>query len=163
MWAGDTTTAAQMALTDRRRFPRYENAAVSFSNVLIHARMYKEAEQICRDFLSTGEESPQILLNIGLIKEIQNQYDSSVYYYDLAYKVWPDAPMDMQLNLYMKCIINGYDSLASAGLERILPRLRTGNRKFTAGVLNVLKNGRPAAIDSLRKVLLGSVQSGGAG
>jgi hypothetical protein len=54
----------------------------------------------------------------------------------------------------LDCFTSGNDKLAQSGFERLLPKLTSTFKNNATNILNILKTGDSARIDSLRQVVI---------
>jgi hypothetical protein len=134
-------------------------SASKLSATMINIGRLSEAEQICQGFLSTGQQDTSIYNNLAYIKQFEGQSDSAVYYLDKALSFNINKSPKILLSFYVTCFIKGYDKLAIAGINRIMPGLSDSNRPFANSMLQILSKGSAASIDSLRTVLTKSMKA----
>jgi hypothetical protein len=154
LFIGDTTQAVEIA---RRHWSDYQKelpAVNSFATVLAKAGHFDEAENICHSYMSSNSYDANIYFLVGNIKQMRGQKDSSYYYLDKGYQLRPDDNIEKQCNMYINCFVRGYNILAESGLSRINKQLPEKPRVLSENIINVIRNGNPASIDSLRKAIL---------
>jgi hypothetical protein len=156
---GHYDQAVEITAQNWEKFKGEPYSATKLSTTMINMGRLSEAEQICQGFLSTGKQDTLVYYNLANIKQLQGQTDSFYYYLDKSYSINFNKTPKIMFSFYLNCFIQGYDKIAAAGINRIMPRLSGSDRSFAAGMLTVLSTGSTANIDSLRTGLSKSMKT----
>jgi hypothetical protein len=147
---GDTGKAVDMIMANWTRFREKPSAVSGMGAVLMGARRNDYAQIIYEAGLaSTGPDFVN-LHELGVVKGALGQIDSAVYYYNMAFQVAPGAAMEEQTAFYLFAFGQGFDSIAIAGMTKILPKLKQADAALVKRVLTTLREGNRVKIDSLR-------------
>jgi hypothetical protein len=153
----DTAAALNLARSNLARFQGDKDVVKAFANIMVRARQFDEAERAWYGYRSLKGEDSDFYGNLGMIKSLRIQKDSSYYYLDKGYTLRPDSPIPEQYNLYVYCFMGGQYNLAQSGFNRILPRLMGNQKKAASNIIHVLDSHNAQAIDSLRNFVIRDV------
>ena len=157
---GDTIQSMEIVRKNWPRFQANNSAVSSFTMTMIRAGQYDEAEKMCNNYLSIKGGDAAVYYCLGYLKNSIKQVDSSYYYLDKFFILSPNSSIDKQFRLYLDCFTSSNDKLAQSGFERLLPQLTDSYKDNATSILNSLKTGDSARIDSLRQVVISAVKKG---
>jgi tetratricopeptide (TPR) repeat protein len=147
--AGDTVYAIQFIRDNWRRFVGNYGLTSQFGAAMVVAREYIDAEKILRTQLSSAEASYSLFYNYGVVMAHLGKTDLAIEYYNRAFKIWYDAPFDMEFKFCMHCIENKKYDIALETLRRINTKAPASYKDVIAGFTNLLNEKNYRMIDSI--------------
>ncbi len=135
----DTTGAVNLL---RQEWPSFKNNLNILSraiDILLAARDTATIKTIYDALSISGRVDPQTLYTLGAIKRVLGDMDSCVYYFDLAFRENPSAPIDQAFIFYSLAFKRGYNRVAGEGLSRILNRLDGKDRGAAQKMLDSIQ------------------------
>lgn len=149
LMSGDTASAVQFIRDNWRRFTNHSGIMSQFGAAMIIAREYPDAEEILRTQLSSGDSAYSSIYNYGVVMAQMGNSDLALEYYNRAFRIWDDAPFDIQFRFCVRCIqMKKYD-IALETLRRISTKAPDSHKDIVAGFIKLLNEKNYRMIDSL--------------
>jgi Tfp pilus assembly protein PilF len=159
MTVGDTTKALEIVTNNWARFIDNPDVILGMGAILFQTKNYENAEKIYQSYFDSGGRDHRILHDFGAYKEHRGETDSAYYLYDLSFRVWPQAPPNLEMVFCLTSLKHGYPSIARDGFERILPKLPPDDAISVKNLLSALDRNNFGQADSISALLYQSLKA----
>jgi len=136
---GDADVSVSLIRGCWKRLVAYPETIANALSLLNQVGEYELIQEIYDSLLMMGRGNAEMMYDLGVIKKKLGDIDSSFYYFDLAFKSMPSAPIDQALKFYTSAFKRRYYRMAEEGLTRIYPQLPATDQMAVGRLLDSLK------------------------
>ena len=147
--AGDTVRALKMLRTHWDEVKKTTDAIPTVGSLMMSSENYSEAEEIYQVYIDSGYAEGTVFHNLGVCKEIKGDKDIAFRLYNKALQMWPSAPPEYELGIYLKYLRGGYPEQALSGFKRLFIKLSDEGKPIAREIISALEAGNESRADSL--------------